>query len=621
MRRFLFLLCLGWCVAGPAWGAAPEVEVEKWVGAQLARLFEAQYGVVSDPLLTQWVEPVSASVAACSRRQDVRYHFSILDSDQVNAFSLPGGYIFVTRGLLERAASDDEVASVLAHEVAHTASRHAVKGFATSLALATAATGLTAKESQLVQTLAATTAYLLVLHYSRTYENEADEVGLGYAYQAGYDPQGLLQFLESLASASENPSRLERLFATHPPTATRIATARANPLLARDNVEAMWRRAAGLEGRLEYGRAMALYESLWKEQQPGAAERLAWLKARVGDEQGGARLAEEAGIAPPEAPVLSISPGPGGTPEEADAVKAYRVRLDGRVAALRPRFAAVQEEVERVGGRGHFNDTMADVALLSPVHVDYKWLALLGAARWVAEQVSECLLSARNLTGNFHAAVGDAGELADKVARPEACFLAGEFMRECDLALVDLDNAAGEAERSMRALRAAAADITPVAYALLDPVRWNRTLTMTEALGLAALAERAVEEALQASEARSGALECSRHARMRLLEEALSVRFAIVSPSARRTMFDMALGRLHCTEGQLTAGLDAGTSFGGAVAVVALSETAGLSIEEIEREVASSGGAVEALDELRLPSPGMYSVLRQLDRQSRQALR
>ncbi len=602
------------------WAAAPEVEIEKWVGAQLAQLFEAQYGVVRDPLLTEWLQPIASATADRSPRKDLRYSCAVLDSDQVNAFSLPGGYIFVTRGLLERAASDDEVAAVLAHEVGHSAERHAVKGFGVSLALAAAASQLSAEESRLVQALAATTAYLLVLHQSRRYENQADQLGLLYSYEAGYDPEGLVQFLQSLKSASEHPGWVERLLRTHPPTPNRIARARASPLLAADNREAMWRRAGGLEERLEYGRAISLYQALWKQGERSAGERLAWLQARAGREQEAARICEALGVERPQAPAFEGPIPQGGAAAQAGAMEAYRARLAEKVGELRPRFCALKEHYRRITERNDFNKVMDDILLLSPVEADYHWLALLGAAKWVVQQVSECLLSAERLDDDFVAAVGHADLLSARLAEGAALCMSGDFLRECDLTLADLGEAAAQAERCERWLAAAAADITPVVYALLDPSRWGRRLTTTEALGLEALAYKAVEEGLQAAEGTGGALQAARRARIRILQQAVSVRWLEAVPTARQTMFEMATARLRTEPATLRQALEWQGFFGGAVALVAVSKSAAIPLAETRDRAASVGSALEVLAEQRLPLAGLYTVLAQLERQSRQAL-
>ena len=209
----------------------PGTELEKAIGPLIARSLQDTSGVDTDPLLLRWVETVGAKVSAPSPRRDIPYTFRILRTDVENAVTLPGGTIFVTRGLLDGVDSDEELAGVLAHESAHVAKRHAlqqIEGNAVYLGL------LTAIQGRKYNTLR-TTAYfynlLRTLQKSRESEWEADEYGIQFAAAAGYDPNGLVHFFEAIGP--DNSSRLEQYFQTHPTPQQRIADARKSELITR----------------------------------------------------------------------------------------------------------------------------------------------------------------------------------------------------------------------------------------------------------------------------------------------------------------------------------------------------------------------------------------------------
>ena len=173
-----------------------EKEVE--TGRRIARRVEHELSVEPDETVQERVRALGARLAAVCDRQELLYHFTVLADEDVNAFSLPGGYVFVNRGLLDAAQSDDEVAAVLAHEIAHITTRHAVKraesGMGLTLVqLATIATRQgAAAQGFSVATQAARLAY------ARQDELEADRLGVKYMRAAGFDPTAMLRFLSTL---------------------------------------------------------------------------------------------------------------------------------------------------------------------------------------------------------------------------------------------------------------------------------------------------------------------------------------------------------------------------------------------------------------------------------------
>ncbi len=173
-----------------------EKEVE--VGRKLARRVEQELHVVEDEPLQQRVRAIGERIAAVCDRRELVYTFVVVQDDDVNAFSFPGGYVFINDGLVKKTSIDDELAAVIAHEVAHVAARHAVKRYETSLGLQIAQLAtLAARQGEAVRGLSVATQ-AAQLAYARRDELEADRLGVKYMKAAGFNPQGMLTFLQKL---------------------------------------------------------------------------------------------------------------------------------------------------------------------------------------------------------------------------------------------------------------------------------------------------------------------------------------------------------------------------------------------------------------------------------------
>jgi predicted Zn-dependent protease len=200
-------------------------ETEREIGFGIAATVAGRYSVVQDPGLTRYVNLVGRTVAEQSVRPgQVAFHFGVLDTDEVNAFAAPGGYVFVTRGALSVMESEAELAAVLGHEVAHVDETHVLDEIRRSSVFSTVQ-----DEAQLsgalLDRLSEVGGSLLFTGLSREDELEADSLGILYAAASGYRADGLIRFLERLETGSPG-APVREWTATHPSESDRLAALR-----------------------------------------------------------------------------------------------------------------------------------------------------------------------------------------------------------------------------------------------------------------------------------------------------------------------------------------------------------------------------------------------------------
>jgi predicted Zn-dependent protease len=194
------------------------------MGESISREVEKKYKLVEDPLVQKRVEEVGKKIVAVCDRKDIDYHFKVLDEEEANAVSLPGGFVYVNKGLIDKVANDDELAGVLAHEIGHIVARHSIKKLQAIMGysifrILTAAIPQTGQVGD-----AADLAFTeLILGYSREDELLADQLATRYAKQAGYDPHGMITFLEKLQEINRRkPLQPKTYFKTHPYVPDRV---------------------------------------------------------------------------------------------------------------------------------------------------------------------------------------------------------------------------------------------------------------------------------------------------------------------------------------------------------------------------------------------------------------
>lgn len=225
------------------------VSSEAKVGAEEHAKVEATYGKFMTGPIADYVSQVGQRVAANTERKDIQYKFYVLDTPMVNAFALPGGYTYFSRGLLTLANSEAELAGVIGHEIGHITARHAASRMSQGVVAGLGAAVIGAAVGGSAGQIANLGSNLYISSYSRGQETQSDELGIRYLSRAGYDPTAMAKFLASLDAqskleAKDNGTNVGfSYFSSHPLTAQRVQDARA---------QATKYAANSLEKRAEY---------------------------------------------------------------------------------------------------------------------------------------------------------------------------------------------------------------------------------------------------------------------------------------------------------------------------------------------------------------------------------
>lgn len=247
MRRLTAILAAGilgaalWgggCATNPATGKSQVVLVSEEQEVAMGKQYypittQLSEGETPHPDVQRLVQGVGLKMAQLSERPGLPWEFNVVDDNTPNAYALPGGKISITRGLIAKLQSEDQLASVLGHEIGHVTARHAVVSASRDQLLgALLGIGGAVLRSEGVSGAGAIElagqvgAALLTTKYSRDQERQADELGMKYMVAAGYNPRAFVETMQALASAAKRePSKFETLFSSHPLTSERIATA------------------------------------------------------------------------------------------------------------------------------------------------------------------------------------------------------------------------------------------------------------------------------------------------------------------------------------------------------------------------------------------------------------
>ncbi len=201
------------------------------MGQETDQAIRQQYGIYDDKALNDYVDRIGQSMVPNSHRPNLKHHFAVLDTPVVNAFAAPGGYIYVTRGILALMNSEAELAAVLGHEMGHVAARHSMQQMSAQLLaqIGLVVGSIVSKDIRRFAGLASIGMQLLFLKFSRSDEYQADALGIGYARQARYSPGEMLRFFTALENMSGEATshQIPAFLSTHPMTKDRIAKVKA----------------------------------------------------------------------------------------------------------------------------------------------------------------------------------------------------------------------------------------------------------------------------------------------------------------------------------------------------------------------------------------------------------
>jgi beta-barrel assembly-enhancing protease len=206
------------------------LEKEIALGKQIAQEVEHQAKIIDDPTIAEYINRVGQNLV---RNSDAKVPFTIkvLDTEEVNAFALPGGFFYVNSGLILKADTESELAGVMAHEIAHVAARHGTKQATRGQIINLASVPLIFAggwAGYAIRQGAGLAIPLGFLNFSRAFEREADYLGLQYLYKTGYDPTSFVDFFEKIQSLEKmKPGSVSKVFSTHPLTDDRIKSAQA----------------------------------------------------------------------------------------------------------------------------------------------------------------------------------------------------------------------------------------------------------------------------------------------------------------------------------------------------------------------------------------------------------
>ena len=231
------IIFLANCSVNPVTGKQDFVMISENQEIQMGREYNAQILKQStkyqDQNLQDYVQSIGESLAAKSHRPNLVYRFTVIDSPDINAFALPGGYIFINRGLMAYLSSEEELAAVLGHEIGHVTARHSVRQYSQSQLMGILSTAVEINAGRTAGNIANLASGALLSGYGRDMELEADDLGAQYIFQEGYSPQGMFEVLSVLKDQEiyskkiaeqrgQEPRSYHGVFASHPSNDSRL---------------------------------------------------------------------------------------------------------------------------------------------------------------------------------------------------------------------------------------------------------------------------------------------------------------------------------------------------------------------------------------------------------------
>jgi beta-barrel assembly-enhancing protease len=232
LRRWTGVLALSGTAAVGAAGCAPTLQEEVQMGRQYAAEINRQLPIVEDAAIHRYINELGNQIARAADPRGLQYQFFVVNSEVINAFAVPGGFIYLNRGLIERAENLSEVAGVLGHEIGHVVARHGVDQMVRmqraelGVNLAYILLGRQPGTAEQVGLQLGAGAFFAA--HSREAEREADDLAVQYLTRAGINPMGIVTFFQKLMQDQQRrPGTVEMWFATHPLTQERVENTRA----------------------------------------------------------------------------------------------------------------------------------------------------------------------------------------------------------------------------------------------------------------------------------------------------------------------------------------------------------------------------------------------------------
>ena len=237
LTLLLIFVSIAGCAVNPVTGTQDFVLISENEEIAMGREYNAQIlkknSIYQDKELQDYVQSIGDSLASKSHRPNLVYRFTVLDSSDINAFALPGGYIFINRGLMSYLSSEEELAAVLAHEIGHVTARHSVRQYSQSQLMSILSTAIEINAGSTAGNIANLASGALLSGYGREMELEADELGAQYIFEDGYSPQGMYKVLSVLKDQEvyskeiakqrgKEPSSYHGIFASHPSNDKRL---------------------------------------------------------------------------------------------------------------------------------------------------------------------------------------------------------------------------------------------------------------------------------------------------------------------------------------------------------------------------------------------------------------
>ncbi len=201
----------------------PSLQEQQEIGNAYAPEIKKQLGgPINNQALQNYINSVGQNVASKSHHPGIGYKFAAVNDDSANAVAVPGGYVYITKGLLEIIQKEDQLAAVLAHEVAHVNAEHSAQMIAQQRGMGLILAAVSENTSPTATQISQFAATMLGLRYSRDFEYQADTIGTDYLFKAGYDPYAMVEVQETLQK--QHSSRPLEFFSTHPNPENRIET-------------------------------------------------------------------------------------------------------------------------------------------------------------------------------------------------------------------------------------------------------------------------------------------------------------------------------------------------------------------------------------------------------------